>query len=82
MRACTVCARDLEADGPYVHCTRGDCPQSGGRITFREPPKHIGGWQIGNSPGAIVFWITKRPRWLTKVMCAWLLEWQWKDGTP
>jgi len=41
-------------------------------------PKYVGGWQIGGSTGLTVNQ-TRRPRWLTRVLCRWLLEWEWKE---
>ena len=46
---------------------------------FTQPPKTVGWWQLGGPRGLSVHQ-TKRPRWLTRVMCKWLLEWEWIDG--
>ena len=41
-------------------------------------PKYVGGWRIGGSIGLTVNQ-TRRPRWLTRVLCRWLLEWEWVE---
>ncbi len=42
---------------------------------FQPLPVYVGGWQMGQ----FRFNLTKRPRWLTRVMMKWLLEWEWRD---
>ena len=40
------------------------------------PPKYAGHWNIGGN------WhmnVTKRPRWLTRILMRFLLEWYWHD---
>ena len=39
-------------------------------------PHYVGGWRIGNT----TFQQTRKPRWLTRVLCRWLLEWEWVDA--
>jgi hypothetical protein len=46
--------------------------------TFAEPLKFVGHWKIGGPIGLRVS-LMVRPRWLTRVMCKWLLEWEWED---
>lgn len=41
-------------------------------------PRYVGGWRIGGSTGLTVNQ-TRRPRWLTRVLCRWLLEWEWVE---
>lgn len=52
-----------------------------GRYVFRVPPPPAGYWQIGG-PTGLQFTRPTRPRWLTRKMAAWLLEWKWRDGNP
>ena len=44
-------------------------------------PKYVGGWRIGGLTGLTVNQ-TRRPGWLTRVLCRWLLEWEWVEGAP
>lgn len=46
-----------------------------------EQPQYVGGWRIGGLTGLTVKQ-TRRPRWLTRVLCRWLLEWEWVEGAP
>lgn len=39
------------------------------------PPPTVGGWDVGG----ITFMVTRRPSWLNKLMCRWLLGWRWTD---
>ncbi len=41
-------------------------------------PVYAGSWKIGGSTG-LVFSVSKRPRWLTRVMMKFLIEWEWCD---
>lgn len=41
-------------------------------------PKFVGHWLIGGATGLRLFQ-ARKPRWLTRVLCRWLLEWQWRD---
>jgi hypothetical protein len=52
-----------------------------GRYTISVPPPPIGYWQI-SGPLGIQVCVSRRPRWLTRKMVAWLLEWEWRDGSP
>lgn len=47
-------------------------------MDFLKPPKWVGYYQIGGSPGLRVS-ATVRPRWLTRVLLRWLIEWDWVD---
>lgn len=49
-------------------------------ITIYQPPRYVGGWQIGGNTGLRVN-VTKRPRWLTRFLLRHLLEWEWVDGS-
>jgi hypothetical protein len=42
-----------------------------------EQPKVVGAWQIGGAMGMRVAMYGSKPRWLTRVMCRWLLQWEW-----
>lgn len=44
-----------------------------------ESPRYVGFWTIGGVTGIRVATLNK-PRWLTRVLCSWLLEWTWTDG--
>lgn len=46
-------------------------------ITF--PPPSVGCWVIGGEWGLHIY-LTKKPRWLTRVLMRWLVEWEWKDN--
>lgn len=39
-------------------------------------PMYVGEWVIG---GTFRVKIKRRPRWLTRVLCKLLLEWEWRD---
>lgn len=41
-------------------------------------PRYVGGWRMGGLTGLYVAQ-TRRPRWLTRVLCRWLLEWEWVE---
>lgn len=43
-----------------------------------KPPKYVGWWRIGGVAGLCIMQ-EKRPRWLTRLLCRVLLEWEWKD---
>jgi hypothetical protein len=45
---------------------------------FFNQPKPVGRWRLGG-PQGLSLYMTKRPRWLTRVLCEWLLEWEWID---
>jgi hypothetical protein len=47
-------------------------------ISFLVCPPSVGRWQIGGPTGMSIH-LAKRPRWLTRLMCAWLLQWVWVD---
>lgn len=42
-------------------------------------PRYVGHWEIGG-PTGMHFSQTTRPRWLTRLMSRWLLQWEWCDG--
>lgn len=44
-----------------------------------EMPAVVGAWVIGGKPG-LYFYMREKPRWLTRLMCRWLLEWKWEDS--
>ncbi len=46
-----------------------------------ELPKYLGAWQIGGSIGLRIS-VTKKPRWLTRFLLKWLIEWEWIDIEP
>jgi hypothetical protein len=46
---------------------------------FIETPKYVGYWIIGGDTGLRVAQ-TRKPRRLTRAMCRWLLQWEWRDG--
>lgn len=49
-------------------------------LTPPSPPKYVGRWQIGENFSISQ---TRRPRWLTRVMTKFLLQWEWVDNpTP
>jgi len=52
------------------------------RSEFRmfEVQRAVGYWRIGGVHGLAIA-MTQRPRWLTRVLCRWLLEWSWHDDT-
>lgn len=41
-----------------------------------EPPPAAGYYEIG---GNFHFHMEKRPRWIARVLMAWLLDWKWHD---
>ena len=47
-------------------------------MQFYNPPPPVGCWQIGGATGLSIG-ITKKPRWLTRLMCRWLFEMTWID---
>jgi hypothetical protein len=48
---------------------------------FRPLPLYVGWYQIGG-PGALQVHVFVRPRWLTRVMVRFLLQWEWHDAKP
>jgi hypothetical protein len=48
-------------------------------IRILQPPQYAGHWEIGGPHGMRVQ-MTARPRWLTRLLMAWLVEWRWRDG--
>lgn len=36
-------------------------------------PRHVGGYDIGG----ITFMLTRRPHWIARFLCRWLLDWRW-----
>ena len=50
-----------------------------GQASWASRPRALAGtWTIGGAQG-LSFSVSKKPRWLTRKLCAWLLEWEWKD---
>ena len=45
---------------------------------FTITPIYAGHWQVGGAPGLSIY-LSKRPRWLTRVLMRWLVEWEWVD---
>lgn len=43
------------------------------------PPRYVGAWRVGGIHG-IRFNLTKRPGWLARIVCKWLLGWRWVDA--
>ena len=43
---------------------------------FSVPRKQVGGYNIGG----ITFNLTRRPSWIARVLCHWLLDWRWQDA--
>lgn len=48
-------------------------------VKLRMPPQYVGAWLIGG-PLGIKLPMLRRPRWLTRVLSRWLLEWDWIEG--
>jgi hypothetical protein len=46
---------------------------------FALPPQYVGRWRLGG-PQGLSLYMSKRPRWLTRLLCRLLLEWEWIDG--
>ncbi len=46
---------------------------------FISTPPAVGRWRLGG-PQGLSLYMMRKPRWLTRVMCKWLLEWEWIDG--
>jgi len=44
----------------------------------KAPARPAGAWLIGG-PEGIKLSVGRRPRWLTRLLCRWLLEWQWVE---
>ena len=44
---------------------------------FVQTPKCVGHWSMW---GNVQWHVTKRPRWLTRLMMRWFFEWEWNDG--
>ena len=36
----------------------------------------VGNWSMW---GNVKWYVTKRPRWLTRLMMRWFFEWEWND---
>jgi hypothetical protein len=47
-------------------------------MEFVKTPKYVGYYRIGGTP-ALHIPLTVRPRWLTRVLMRWLVEWDWHD---
>ena len=49
-------------------------------LLFRAP-KYVGGWRMPGCDGyqSITFNATKKPRWLTRKLMWYLMEWKWID---
>lgn len=48
-------------------------------VTRLRVPLFVGYWQLGG-PAGIRYPLTRRPRWLTRRLTRWLLEWEWFDA--
>ena len=42
-------------------------------------PAIAGSWTIGG-PAGLRIYMKQRPRWLTRLMTRWLMEWVWEDA--
>ena len=62
----------------YANMERNGSMQTTGIYQRVEQPIFVGAWQMGG-PQGFNFNITKRPRWLTRVMMKFLIEWEWFD---
>lgn len=51
-----------------------------GGLVIQKPPSHVGGWRVGGPTWSTTFNVTKKPRWLTRVLMRLLLEWEWVDA--
>ena len=52
----------------------------GGLLGVFEPPsKPVGHWRIGG-PRGLAFATFRKPRLLTRILCRYLLEWEWQDA--
>ena len=49
------------------------------KYTITAPPVYVGCWLLGDGH-SLRIWQTRKPRWLTRLMCRWLLEWEWVDS--
>jgi len=50
-----------------------------GAYMWRESPPCAGYWQIGGPQGLRIA-ISRRPRFLARLVARWLLEWQWIEA--
>jgi hypothetical protein len=48
-------------------------------MSFVKLRPFAGHWHIGGEMG-LHLGLYERPRWLTRVMCKWLLQWEWRDS--
>ena len=48
-------------------------------FTIQGPKPVVGAWVIGG-PAGLHIYMPERPRWFTRLMSSWLLEWQWQDA--
>lgn len=46
------------------------------RLTPRIIPATIGSYDLGG----IEFNLTRKPHWLARQLCRWLLDWRWTDA--
>ena len=51
----------------------------GEQIHFIRQPTVAGFWCVGGAGGLRIA-TRQRPRWLTRVLMHWLVEWQWRDA--
>jgi len=49
-------------------------------VQIKTPPVVVGYYLIGGPDNAMRISLTRRPRWLARVLMAWLLDWVWHDG--
>lgn len=45
------------------------------RCIGQQPPQ-LGGYDLGG----IRMMLTRRPHWIARFLCRWLLDWRWKDA--
>ena len=48
-------------------------------MVFVASPATVGYWSMWESTR---YYVTKRPRWLTRLMMRWFFEWEWNDQWP
>ena len=46
------------------------------RYTILDLPKTVGSYKFGHT---VITTCTKRPRWMTRLLMKWLVEWEWED---
>lgn len=49
-------------------------------FVIKGPPPVVGYWWVKHASFKIT--TSEKPRWLTRIMTKFLLQWEWKDGAP